>query len=166
MRFTPEQIQALEQRFQDQQYLLPADRKVLSVSLKMTERQIKTWFQNKRAQYKRTRPLPAFPQGAGLYHPATPIPIAASLSPHIVNPMVFRFPAIQPPTVAIPPTSPFHFNDRTKQFPLPPMYACTTHSPVAMGMPPRTMHASSSIGSSFPPSPHMQTTPFTAQLLQ
>lgn len=57
MRFTPEQIQVLEQRFQEQHYLLPADRKVLALALRMTERQVKTWFQNKRAQYKRTRPL-------------------------------------------------------------------------------------------------------------
>ena len=57
MRFTSEQVQILEQRFQEQQYLLPADRKILALALRMTERQVKTWFQNKRAQYKRTRPL-------------------------------------------------------------------------------------------------------------
>ena len=57
MRFTPTQIQMLEQQFQEQHYLLPADRKILAMALRMTERQVKTWFQNKRAQYKRTRPL-------------------------------------------------------------------------------------------------------------
>lgn len=55
MRFSQDQIKALEKRFQDQQYLLPADRKVLAVALRMTERQVKTWFQNKRAQHKRSR---------------------------------------------------------------------------------------------------------------
>ena len=55
MRFSPEQIQTLEQRFQEQHYLLPADRKVLALALRMSERQVKTWFQNKRAQCKRSR---------------------------------------------------------------------------------------------------------------
>ena len=64
MRFTPEQIQVLERRFQEQHYLLPADRKILSLALQLTERQVKTWFQNKRAQYKRTRPLIRHP----IYH--------------------------------------------------------------------------------------------------
>ena len=57
MRFTPEQVQVLERKFQEQHYLLPADRRILALALRMSERQVKTWFQNKRAQYKRTRPL-------------------------------------------------------------------------------------------------------------
>nr|ACC76761.1 Hex [Amphimedon queenslandica] len=57
MRFSQEQIQTLEQRFQEQHYLLPADRKLLAHSLGMSERQVKTWFQNKRAQCKRSRIL-------------------------------------------------------------------------------------------------------------
>ena len=63
MRFSPEQIQTLERRFQEQHYLLPADRRLLAMALRMTERQVKTWFQNKRAQYKRSRcmlPVPIF----------------------------------------------------------------------------------------------------------
>ena len=63
MRFSPEQIQTLERRFQEQHYLLPVDRRLLAVALRMTERQVKTWFQNKRAQYKRSRcmfPVPVF----------------------------------------------------------------------------------------------------------
>ena len=69
MRFTPVQIQVLEKRFQKQHYLLPADRKFLAKSLQMTERQVKTWFQNKRAQYKRTRPLVRNPV---YHHPSSP----------------------------------------------------------------------------------------------
>ena len=73
MRFTPAQIQSLEKKFLNQHYLLPVDRKYLAKSLHMTERQVKTWFQNKRAQYKRTRPLVRNP----VYHypssPPTPL---------------------------------------------------------------------------------------------
>lgn len=68
MRFSPEQIQVLERRFQEQHYLLPADRKILSLALRLSERQVKTWFQNKRAQYKRTRPLVRSP----VYHTVSP----------------------------------------------------------------------------------------------
>lgn len=68
MRFSPEQVQILEQRFQKQHYLLPADRKVLALSLRMSERQVKTWFQNKRAQCKRAR--------AYTYPSATTAPIS------------------------------------------------------------------------------------------
>ena len=62
MRFTQEQIQALEKRFQEQHYLIPADRKILAFALRMSERQVKTWFQNRRAQYKRSKPLVRSPQ--------------------------------------------------------------------------------------------------------
>lgn len=79
MRFTPAQIQALEKRFQKQHYLLPADRKFLAKSLHMTERQVKTWFQNKRAQYKRTRPLVRNPV---YHHPNSPAPLTLSV-PHL-----------------------------------------------------------------------------------
>ena len=76
MRFTPEQIQVLERRFREQHYLLPADRKILSLALQLTERQVKTWFQNKRAQYKRTRPLVRHPIYHNIYptyhHSCTP----------------------------------------------------------------------------------------------
>ena len=75
MRFTPAQIQVLEKRFQKQHYLLPADRRCLAKSLNMTERQVKTWFQNKRAQYKRTRPLVRNP----VYRHPGPLPASFAL---------------------------------------------------------------------------------------
>ena len=83
MRFSPEQIQTLEQRFQEQHYLLPADRKLLASSLRMTERQVKTWFQNKRAQCKRSR--------AHSFHPLLSSPYSACN---------FVFPYAQPPSLS------------------------------------------------------------------
>ena len=80
MRFTPEQIHTLEQHFEEQHYLLPADRKVIALALKMTERQVKTWFQNKRAQYKRTRPLIRNP----IYHSVRP-PYAGQVLPFLAG---------------------------------------------------------------------------------
>lgn len=78
MRFSSEQVHSLERRFQDQQYLLPAERKLLAARLGMSERQVKTWFQNKRAQIKRSHPFIG-----GIHYPAVMHPSLAMPFPTI-----------------------------------------------------------------------------------
>ncbi|CAD5222002.1 unnamed protein product [Bursaphelenchus xylophilus] len=51
--FTPEQIQTLENRFENAKYLTPSERDRLAAKLGLTSTQIKIWFQNRR--YKRRR---------------------------------------------------------------------------------------------------------------
>ena len=51
--FTNEQIKTLESEFQRSKYLSVARRMELSKSLKLTEMQIKIWFQNRRTKWKR-----------------------------------------------------------------------------------------------------------------
>ncbi|XP_044259303.1 hematopoietically-expressed homeobox protein hhex [Tribolium madens] len=53
VRFTASQTDALEKRFSSHKYLSPEDRKLLAESLKLTDRQVKTWFQNRRAKWRR-----------------------------------------------------------------------------------------------------------------
>nr|XP_008200842.1 PREDICTED: hematopoietically-expressed homeobox protein hhex isoform X2 [Tribolium castaneum]XP_015838062.1 PREDICTED: hematopoietically-expressed homeobox protein hhex isoform X2 [Tribolium castaneum]XP_015838067.1 PREDICTED: hematopoietically-expressed homeobox protein hhex isoform X2 [Tribolium castaneum] len=53
VRFTANQTDALEKRFTSHKYLSPEDRKLLAESLKLTDRQVKTWFQNRRAKWRR-----------------------------------------------------------------------------------------------------------------
>lgn len=142
MRFSPEQIQALEQRFQEQQYLLPADRKILSVTLRMTERQIKTWFQNKRAQFKRSRLNATSVQFSNYTTPSMYTTPATLIGPNIpahqnslCSHMTFRFqPATFPP--------PFPFNDHKH------LFLSTPPSPVVMGTP-RMIYTS--LGNSYTP---------------
>ncbi|XP_055524498.1 homeobox protein HEX homolog pha-2 [Wyeomyia smithii] len=53
VRFTPQQTQNLERRFSNHKYLSPEDRRHLAVQLKLSDRQVKTWFQNRRAKWRR-----------------------------------------------------------------------------------------------------------------
>ncbi|KAF4519392.1 hypothetical protein B566_EDAN008700 [Ephemera danica] len=53
VRFTAEQSAALERRFSENRYLSPEQRRALATSLKLTDRQVKTWFQNRRAKWRR-----------------------------------------------------------------------------------------------------------------
>ncbi|EGT43921.1 hypothetical protein CAEBREN_29205 [Caenorhabditis brenneri] len=55
IRFTNEQTDALEHKFDSNKYLSPQERKKLAKSLSLSERQVKTWFQNRRAKWRRVR---------------------------------------------------------------------------------------------------------------
>ncbi|KAL3865200.1 hypothetical protein ACJMK2_006816 [Sinanodonta woodiana] len=51
--FTRLQIIELEKRFERQKYLASTERSLLATTLKMTDAQIKTWFQNRRTKWRR-----------------------------------------------------------------------------------------------------------------
>ena len=48
----PEQVCELEKRFHKQKYLASAERAALAKLLKMTDAQVKTWFQNRRTKWR------------------------------------------------------------------------------------------------------------------
>ncbi|KAJ8317438.1 hypothetical protein KUTeg_005342 [Tegillarca granosa] len=51
--FTRLQIIELEKRFEQQKYLASSERSTLAKSLKMSDSQVKTWFQNRRTKWRR-----------------------------------------------------------------------------------------------------------------
>lgn len=55
VRFSNEQTVELEKTFEKQKYLSPPERKSLAKMLQLSERQIKTWFQNRRAKWRRLK---------------------------------------------------------------------------------------------------------------
>jgi len=53
--FSRLQIIELEKRFHRQKYLASAERSALAKGLKMTDAQVKTWFQNRRTKWRLVR---------------------------------------------------------------------------------------------------------------
>uniref|UniRef100_A0A3B3C741 Hematopoietically-expressed homeobox protein HHEX n=1 Tax=Oryzias melastigma TaxID=30732 RepID=A0A3B3C741_ORYME len=55
VRFSNDQTVELERKFETQKYLSPPERKRLAKMLQLSERQVKTWFQNRRAKWRRLK---------------------------------------------------------------------------------------------------------------
>ncbi|KAH9424293.1 sequence-specific DNA binding, partial [Dermatophagoides pteronyssinus] len=54
--FTYEQLVALENKFKNTRYLSVCERLNLALSLRLTETQVKIWFQNRRTKWKKQNP--------------------------------------------------------------------------------------------------------------
>ncbi|XP_042186333.1 homeobox protein EMX1-like [Oncorhynchus tshawytscha] len=53
--FSPSQLLRLERAFENNHYIVGAERKQLANSLSLSETQVKVWFQNRRTKYKRQK---------------------------------------------------------------------------------------------------------------
>lgn len=58
IRFSHQQIIDLEKRFDKSKYLSAQERRRIASRINLTERQVKTWFQNRRAKWRRGSGIP------------------------------------------------------------------------------------------------------------
>nr|KAF7427109.1 hypothetical protein H0235_006803 [Vespula pensylvanica] len=97
--FTRIQIAELEKRFHKQKYLASAERAALAKSLKMTDAQVKTWFQNRRTKWRGVSTA----RRARRHSPPSPSPSPSPTSP---APTIPQAPSVSPPPISLPLPSP------------------------------------------------------------
>ncbi|XP_008554756.1 homeobox protein koza-like [Microplitis demolitor] len=124
--FTAAQIKSLETEFERSKYLSIAKRLQLSKSLKLTETQIKIWFQNRRTKWKRkyTNDVELFAQQ---YYSSLGIPAPR---PIFVGDRLWFFNYPGQPQAATPPLLPSHVNPLALPPSLPIVQPLPTNLPV------------------------------------
>ena len=70
--FSREQVTELEKKFQEKKYLSSGERGELAEQLRLSDMQVKTWFQNRRMKHKRQTEEAEMELKSPRYHPYSP----------------------------------------------------------------------------------------------
>lgn len=89
--FSRAQICELEKRFHRQKYLASAERAALAKALKMTDGQVKTWFQNRRTKWRYRGDGRGCAEGAGAWA-AGPFPLLGAAVGWLLRALLFQRP--------------------------------------------------------------------------
>ncbi|KAK9398474.1 T-cell leukemia homeobox protein 2 [Crotalus adamanteus] len=89
--FSRAQICELEKRFHRQKYLASAERAALAKALKMTDGQVKTWFQNRRTKWRYRGDGRGCAEGAGTWA-AGPLPLLGAAVGWLLRALLFQRP--------------------------------------------------------------------------
>ncbi|XP_070540412.1 homeobox protein ceh-30-like [Ptychodera flava] len=143
--FSNEQIIKLEEKFNEQKYLAPAEREDFAEKVGLSEMQVKTWFQNRRMKWKRQPKAGAdVPSGdvhfsgycKSMIYPVSTYPSHHAMFPSSLAPPVIPEAQPQGPqpmtTVHIPPIPLPRREYYPSHYPMPtalPHYAPFTHLP-------------------------------------
>ncbi|KAM6451341.1 homeobox protein DLX-4 [Liasis olivaceus] len=90
------QLQALNQRFQQTQYLALPERAELAAQLGLTQTQVKIWFQNKRSKFKKIMKQGSSIQEDNLHSSSSLSPCSPNIPPLWDIPMACKGPPLPP----------------------------------------------------------------------
>ena len=141
--FSREQVAELEKKFQEKKYLSSAERGELAERLKLSDMQVKTWFQNRRMKYKRQSEEAEMEMKSPKYPYGSFVPYGGMTSFYSYVPMSYKpengMPYTYSPTIRSPqtPTATVDANFQTMSLSSPTMISSL---PSPLSMPQRPTH--------------------------
>ncbi len=104
--FSREQVAELEKKFQDKKYLSSNERGELAEKLKLSDMQVKTWFQNRRMKFKRQSEEAEMEMKASKYSFSSFMPYGNMMYSYMQNSPTYGYPSSirSPQTPSAPPS--------------------------------------------------------------
>ncbi len=91
--FSREQVAELEKKFQDKKYLSSNERGELAEKLKLSDMQVKTWFQNRRMKFKRQSEEAEMEMKASKYSFSSFMPYGNMMYSYMQNSPAYGYPS-------------------------------------------------------------------------